>query len=87
MEPQRNGLMWSMHSKQILKQNSMNLAHNREASVKTIIREDALTAFESSIDDSKEQDEDAEDDASDIELDNKMIKTALTDVSKNIFPH
>jgi hypothetical protein len=46
-----------------------------------------LTAFESSIDNSKEQPEDAEDDAADIELDNEMIETALTDVSKNIFRH
>jgi hypothetical protein len=71
----------------IWKQNSMNLAHDREASIKTILREDALTAFESSIDDSKEQPEDAEDDAADIELNNDMIETALTDVSKNISPH
>jgi hypothetical protein len=72
---------------EIWKQNSMNLAHDREASIKTILQEDALTAFESSIDDSKEQPEDAEDDAADIELDNDMIKTSLTDVSENIFPH
>jgi hypothetical protein len=46
-----------------------------------------LTAFESSIGDSKEQPKDAEDDAVDIKLDNDMIETALTDVSKIIFPH
>jgi hypothetical protein len=72
---------------EIWKQNYMNLAHDREASIKTILREAALTAFEASIDDSKEQPEDADDDAADIALDNAMIKTALTDVSKNIFPH
>jgi hypothetical protein len=68
-------------------QNSMNLAYDREASIQTILREDASTAFEASIDDSKEQPEDADDDAADIELDNDMIETALMDVSKNIFPH
>jgi hypothetical protein len=71
---------------EIWKQNSMHLAHDREASIKTILREDALTAFEASIDDSKAP-EDADDDAADLELDNDMIETALTDVSKNIFPH
>jgi hypothetical protein len=30
---------------------------------------------------------DAEDDAEDIVLNNAMIDTALTDASKNIFPH
>jgi hypothetical protein len=39
---------------EVWKRNSMNLAHDREASIKTILREDALTAFEASIDDSKE---------------------------------
>jgi hypothetical protein len=72
---------------EVWKQNYMNLAHEREASIKTILREDALTAFEASIDDSKEQPEDADDDAADIDFDNDMIETALTDVSKNIFPH
>jgi hypothetical protein len=71
---------------EIWKQNSMHLAHDREASINTILREDALTAFEASIDDSKAP-EDAEDDATDLELDNDMIEAALTDVSKNIFPH
>jgi hypothetical protein len=46
-----------------------------------------LTAFEASIDDSKEQPEDADDDAADIALDNAMIEAALTDVSKTIFPY
>jgi hypothetical protein len=45
---------------EIWKQNSMVMATNREASIKTILREDALTAFESSIDDSRAQDEDAD---------------------------
>jgi hypothetical protein len=72
---------------EIWKHNSMITATDREASIKTILREDALTAFESSIDDSRAQYEDAEDDASDIVLDNAMIDTALTDVSKNICPH
>jgi hypothetical protein len=72
---------------EIWKQNSMVTATDREASIKTILREDALTTFESSIDDSRAQDEDAENDASDIVFDNAMIDTALTDVSKNIFPH
>jgi hypothetical protein len=72
---------------EIWKQNSMVMATDREASIKTILWEDALTAFESSIDDSRAQDEDADDNASDIVLDNAMIDAALTDVSKNIFPH
>jgi hypothetical protein len=72
---------------EISKQNSMITATDREASIKTILREDALTAFESSIDDSRAQDEDADDDASDIVLDNAMIDTALTDVSRKCFPH
>jgi hypothetical protein len=71
---------------EVWKQNAMNLAHDREASIKTISREDALTAFESSIDNSKEQPEDADDDAADIALDNVMITTALTDVSKTSPP-
>jgi hypothetical protein len=72
---------------EIWKHNSMVTATDREASIKTILREDSLTAFESSIDDSRAQDEDADDDASDIVLNNAMIDAALTDVSKNILPH
>jgi hypothetical protein len=70
---------------EIWKHNSMVTATDREASIKTILQEDALTAFQSSIDDSRAQYEDAEDDAEDIVLDNAMIDPALTDVSKNIF--
>jgi hypothetical protein len=72
---------------ELWKQNSMVMATDREASIKTILQEDALTTFESSIDDSRAQDEDADVNASDIVLDNAMIDAALTDVSKNIFPH
>ena len=66
---------------EIWKQNSMTSAADREASVKTILREDALTAFESSIDDSQPDDDE------DRILDVAMIQKALNDVAKNIFPH
>jgi hypothetical protein len=45
---------------EIWKQNSLTTASDRQASVKTIIREDALTAFEASIDEDLEPDEDAD---------------------------
>ena len=68
---------------EIWKQNSLSTATDREASIKTILREDSLTAFESSIDDSRRAD--AEEALAPLDL--LMITTALEDVSKTIFPH
>lgn len=63
-------------------QNSMTSAADKEASIKSILRDDSLTAFESSIEDSKEA---AVQENPPISV--AMIETALTDVSKNVFPH
>jgi hypothetical protein len=44
---------------EIWKQNALTTVSDRQASVKTILREDALTAFEASIDEDLEPEEDA----------------------------
>ena len=72
---------------EIWKQNSLTTASDRQASVKTILREDALTAFEASIDEDLEPEEGAADNAPAIQLSTEMIDDALISVSKNIFPH
>ena len=72
---------------EIWKQNSLTTASDRQASVKTILREDALTAFEASIDEDLEPEEGAPDNAPVIQLSTEMIDDALISVSKNIFPH
>jgi hypothetical protein len=46
---------------EIWTQNGMTTATDREASVKTILRDDALTAFEASLEESQDGDKDDED--------------------------
>jgi hypothetical protein len=72
---------------EIWKQNSLTTASDRQASVKTILREDALTAFEASIDEDLEPDEDADSRTPEKGLTPMMIDDALISVAKNIFPH
>jgi hypothetical protein len=72
---------------EIWKHNSLTTAGDRQASVKTILREDALTAFETSIDEDLEPDEDANERTPKKELTPTMIDDALISVAKNIFPH
>jgi hypothetical protein len=62
-------------------------ASDRQASVKTILREDALTAFEASIDKDLEPDKDADERTPEKGLTPTMIDDALISVAKNIFPH
>jgi hypothetical protein len=71
----------------IWKQNSLNTASDRQASVKTILREDALTAFEASIHEDLEPEENAAEGATAIQITTEMIDEALISVAKNIFPH
>jgi hypothetical protein len=73
--------------KEIWKQNSLTTASDRQASVKAILREDALTAFEASIDEDLEPDEDADERTPEKGLTPTMIDDALISVAKNIFPH
>jgi hypothetical protein len=70
---------------EIWTQNGMTTATDREASVKTILRDDALTAFEASLEESQDGDEDDEEEV--LTLTTEMIEVGLTDVSKTIFPH
>jgi hypothetical protein len=64
--------------------NGMTTPTDREASVKTILRDNALTAFEASIEESQGGDEDDEDEV--LTLTTEMVDVGLTDVSKTIFP-
>jgi hypothetical protein len=66
-------------------QNVMTTATDREASVKTIVCDDALTAFEASLEESQDGDED--DEVEVLALTTEMVNVGLTDVSKTIFPH
>jgi hypothetical protein len=72
---------------EIWKHNSLTTASDRQASVKTILREDALTAFEASIDKDLDPEEGAADNAPAIQVSREMLDDALISVSKNIFPH
>jgi hypothetical protein len=72
---------------EIWKQNSLTTASDRQASVKTILREDALTAFEASINEDLEPGEDADERTPEKGLTPTMIDDALISVVKNIFPH
>jgi hypothetical protein len=54
---------------------------------KTILREDALTDFEASIDEDLEPEEDAAEGAPAIQLTTEMIDDALISVAKKSFPH
>jgi hypothetical protein len=72
---------------EIWKQNALTTASDRQASVNTILREDALTAFEASIDEDLEPDEDADSRTPEKGLTPTMIDDALISVAKNIFPH
>jgi hypothetical protein len=72
---------------EIWKQNSLTTASDRQASVNTVLREDALTAFEASIDEDLEPEEDAAEGAPANQLTTEMIDDALISVAKNIFPH
>ena len=67
-------------------QNTIVGAADREASVKTILRDEALTSFEASIEEDRTPDSD-EDDNRMIALTTKMIDSALEAVSREIFPH
>jgi hypothetical protein len=71
----------------IWKQNSLTTASDCQASVNTILREDALTAFEASIDEDLDPEEDADEEAPEIQLTSEMIDDALVSVAGNIFPH
>jgi hypothetical protein len=72
---------------EIWTQNSLTTASDRQASVKTILREDALTAFEASIDEDLEPEDDAPASAPKLGLTPTMIDDALISVAKNVFPH
>jgi hypothetical protein len=72
---------------EVWKQNSLTSASDRQASVKTILRKDALTAFEASIDEDLEPEEDADEGTPKIQLTTEMIDDALVSVAENIFPH
>jgi FtsZ-interacting cell division protein YlmF len=72
---------------EICKQNSLTQASDRQASVKTILREDALTAFEASFDEDLEPEKDADERTPEKGLTPTMIDDALISVAKNICPH
>jgi hypothetical protein len=64
----------------------MMTATDRKASIKTtILRGDALTAFEASLEESQDGNEDDVEEV--LTLTTEMIDVGLTDVSKTIFPH
>jgi hypothetical protein len=72
---------------EIWTKNALTAASDRQASVKTILREDALTAFEASINEDLEPEDDAPDNAPKLGLTPTMIDDALISVAKNVFPH
>jgi hypothetical protein len=69
---------------EIWTQNTLTEAIDREACVKTILRDDALTAFESSIEESQTAGPDPEEI---LELTTEMVTLALEAVSREVFPH
>jgi len=69
---------------EIFAQNSVVTAQDRENVIRTILRGDSWTAFESSIVESRVNPEDL---ANPVALDIEMISTALKAVSHEVFPH
>lgn len=82
---------------EIWKQNSITNPSDRMATIRTLLREDALTTFESSIEDSKSKrkeeqernsdEEEAEDEVIEIPLTLQMVEEGLQAVSASVFPH
>jgi hypothetical protein len=71
----------------ILSKTCKTAASDRQASVKTILREDALTAFEASINEDFEAEDNAPNNAPKLGLTPTMIDDALISVATNVFPH
>ena len=69
---------------EIWNQNSITAASDREANVKALLRDDALTAFEAAIDTAQKPVAPAVDM---VDLTTKMVDDALGEVAKEIFPH
>ena len=69
---------------EIFAQNSVTVALDRENVIRTILREDSWTAFESSIEESRVNPADL---TNPLPLDIDMINTALKAVSHEVFPH
>jgi len=69
---------------EIFAQNGLNSAADRENIARTILRGDSWTAFESSIQESREN---AENPAEPLPLTVEMINKALKGVSHDVFPH
>ena len=71
---------------EIWSQNSLIGAADREASIKTILRDEALTSFEASIEEDRAPAND-DNERKMKALTVKMIESALEAVSREIFPH
>ena len=69
---------------EIWNQNSITAPTDREANVKTLLRADALTAFEASVESARQPVPPAINHAP---LKTKMIDDVLNEVAKDIFPH
>ena len=70
---------------EIFAQNRLTSAQDRENIIRTILRGDSLTAFESSIQESRENVEDPG--GQELPLTVEMINKALKAVSNDVFPH
>lgn len=68
---------------ELWEQNSVTGAADRNASIKTVLRDDALTAYEASLQESKSGVEGNEN----LPMNNQMIEKALDAVSREVFPH
>jgi hypothetical protein len=69
---------------EIFAQNRLTSAQDRENVIRTILRGDSLTAFESSIQESREN---VEEPGQQLPLTVEIINTALKAVSNDVFPH
>jgi hypothetical protein len=73
----------------IWKQNSLATAEDKLANIRAVLRNDSLTQFEASLEEQRhpEPKEDESEDEVQLELSNDMIKIALQEVAKAVFPH
>ncbi len=69
---------------ELFNQNSLRAPEDQENAIKTILRGDSLTAFESSIQESRE---DPENPGQVMELTLEIVNKALQAVSSDVFPH
>jgi hypothetical protein len=75
--------------KEIWKQNSVNGATDRAATISAILKGDSLTAFDTAMEDARvnpDPEEDDEESAAPLDMTNEMVENCLRSVTETVFP-